>query len=75
MTEKKSHTNYKSKLKANLFKDAFCSTNKSVTAIKNAGSIILAIFTALIVSVLIATASGYNPGELISDLFTKAFID
>lgn len=65
----------KMRLNTRLFGDSLVLTNKTTTAIKNTGSIILAIFSALIVAILIATASGQNPGTLIVDLFTKAFID
>lgn len=55
--------------------DTFIHQRTRKTTTKSIVSVTVAIVVATIIAVLVATAVGYNPGTLISDLFTKAFID
>lgn len=55
--------------------DSFVFSKNRKSATKNTLSIIACITAAIILSLLIATALGYNPFVLLSDLFTKGFID
>ena len=63
------------KLRARLAVDSFVYTKQRKSATKNIISVTIAITLAVLVSLLIAVAVGYNPGEIIQQLFTKGFID
>lgn len=63
------------KLRTKLAVDSFVYTKQRKSATKNIISVTLAITLAVLVSLLIAVAVGYNPGEIIQQLFTKGFID
>ena len=63
------------KLRAKLAVDSFVYTKQRKSATKNIISVTIAITLAVLISLLIAVAVGYNPGEIIQQLFTKGFID
>lgn len=65
----------KFKFRTKLMSDSFVYTKARKSATRNALSIITCIVVAIIISLLIATIVGYNPIGILTDLFTKGFID
>lgn len=65
----------KFKFRTKLMSDSFVYTKARKSATRNTLSIIACIVLAIIASLLIATIVGYNPITILTDLFTKGFID
>ena len=65
----------KFKFRTKLMSDSFVYTKTRKSATRNTLSIITCIVVAIIASLLIATIVGYNPISILTDLFTKGFID
>ncbi|MDE5617338.1 MAG: ABC transporter permease [Ureaplasma sp.] len=65
----------KFKFRTKLISDSFIYTKTRKSTTRNMFSIIGCITIAIIVSLLIATIVGYNPITILTDLFTKGFID
>lgn len=65
----------KLKFKLQLFKDSFIFTKERKSITRNIISITICIILAIVITLLVATALGNNPFTILSELFTKGFLD
>lgn len=65
----------KFKFKYQLYKDSFIFTKERKSITRNVISIAICIILSIVIALIVATALGNNPFTILSDLFTKGFLD